>query len=367
MKRSIDRFETVSWEEIVVKKRNLGIMAFILSTAMLASACGSGNEDSPASGQASPASASTSDSVSKPSYTFKLGHEVQVTHIKNLVATKFGEELAKESEGRMKVEIYPAAQLGKEPEMVQQVQTGTLDFAIISDGYMASQSESLNGWFMPFLFPDLKAAAEARKSDAAQQMLKDLEALKIVGLDYLFAGNRHLLLQSGTFDSLDDVKGKKIRVPSSAIFSEFWKALGAGPVPMALPEVYMSLQTGVIDGVDTDIDALLTQKFYENAKYLTLTNHVTFPEVVIASKSVFDKLSAEDQQIIKNSMSVAIDWGIEQAIEAEQSKLDELKKLGVTVADVQNKNALIQATQSIYQEYSDKNAVIKAFIEQNRK
>ncbi|GAA4705759.1 TRAP transporter substrate-binding protein [Brevibacillus fulvus] len=343
-----------------MKKQVIAFLLSAVSAAAILSACGS-NENT-AQGGASGAA----DGSAKPSYTFKLGHEVQAAHIKNQVAEKFKEELNKRSAGRMQVDIFPAAQLGKEKEMVQQVETGTLDFAIISNGYMSSRSESLNGWFLPFLFPDLKSAAEARKGEAAQQMLKELDSQGIVGMDYFFAGNRHILLRSGLVTTPDDLNGKKIRIPSSPLFEEFWKGVGAGPTPIPLPEVYTSLQTGVIDGVDIDLDALLSQKFYEIAKDLTLTSHMTFPEVVMASKSSFEKLSPEDQQIVREAMTAAVDWGIEEAIKLESSRIEEIKKNGVNVAVFANKAMLQPLIDQMYKEYSEKNPLIKAFLEQNK-
>lgn len=352
-----------------MRRMKVMVSIFALALIFVLSACSSNH--APQSSAEPQNSAAKTDNpgtaAAKPTYTFKLGHEVQTTHIKHLTAEKFKEELKARSDGRMDVEIFPAAQLGKEKEMVQQVQTGSLDFAIISNGYMASQSESLNGWFLPFLFPDLKAASEAKDSEAAKQMLTDLSQLDIVGLDYLFTGNRHLLLKSGSMASAADVKGKKIRVPASPLFEEFWKGAGAGPTSIPLPEVYMSLQTGVIDGVDGDIDAILTQKFYEIAKNLTLTNHMTFPEIAIMSQSVFNKLSPEDQTIVKEAMSAAVNWGIQEAITAEQSKLDELESNGVTITSFTGKSELQPVIDELSQKYSEKNAVIKSFIEENQK
>ncbi len=297
-------------------------------------------------------------------YTFKLGHEAQETHVKYATAEKFKEELETRSEGRMKVDIFPANQLGNEKDIVQQLETGTLDFGIISNGTMSSRSESMNGWFMPFLFTNLEDANEARKTDAAAKMLEELQAQNLIGFDVFFAGNRHLLTKSEV-GSIDDLQGLKIRIPGSPVFEEFWNKVGAGATPMPLPEVYTSLQTGVIEAVDVDLDALLSQKYYESAKYLTLTNHITFPEVVLGSKQVFDSLSPDDQQIVKDAWSAAVEWGVQEGIKLENSRVDEIKENGVTVTELESTEDFETIANEIYEKYSS-NETIKAFIEENK-
>ena len=94
----------------------------------------------------------------------------------------------------------------------------------------------------------------------------------------------------------------------------YWEGVGAGPTPMPLNEVYQSLQTGVIDGIDIDLDALVTEKYYEQAEYLTLTNQTTFPSVVVMSQVIYDTLSAEDQQIVKDALATAAEWGIQKRL-----------------------------------------------------
>ena len=162
---------------------------------------------------------------------------------------------------------------------------------------MSTREVSLNSWFMPFLFSDLEDANKMRESEETKKMLEELGSQGLLGLDIAFAGNRHILMKDGFIGSPEDLKGKKIRIIGSPAMQSFWEKTGSGPTAMPLPEVYTSLQTGVIDGMDIDLDALVTEKYYENAKYLTLTNQMTFPTVVVMSQARFDKLSEEDQEI----------------------------------------------------------------------
>ena len=296
-------------------------------------------------------------------HTFKLAHVVQESHVWNKTAEKFGEELTKLSDGRMDVKIYPASQLGAEADMVQQIETGAIDFGFITNAYMSTRESSLNAWFMPYLFHDLTEATEMRNSDEAKQMLESLSSQGLVGLDFVLAGNRHVLMKDGFVKTPADLKGKKIRIIGSPAMQSYWEKVGAGPTAMPLTEVYTSLQTGVIDGIDIDLDALVTEKYYENAKYLTLTNQMTFPTVVVMSQKIFDGLSAEDQEIVQTAMKNATEWGAQESIKREQTNLEALKAAGVEVLENVDTTKFETVTNEVRKEFSDKSEVVKSFIE----
>ncbi|HWK21767.1 MAG TPA: TRAP transporter substrate-binding protein [Ureibacillus sp.] len=328
----------------------LSILAIVLSACVESDSTSSAEGTSDGSGQGD-------------TKTFKIAHVVQESHVWNATAGKFGEELSKLSDGRLNVDIYPASQLGAEADMVQQIETGAIDFGFMTNAYMSTREDSLNGWFMPYLFSSLEEAVAMRDSEEAKQMLESLSAQGLVGLDFGFAGNRHVLMKDGFAESPADLKGKKIRIIGSPAMQSYWEKVGAGPTAMPLTEVYTSLQTGVIDGIDIDLDALVTEKYYENAKYLTLTNQTTFPTVIVMSQKVFDGLSAEDQEIVKKAMKTAVDWGIEEAIKREKSNLETLKAAGVEVLEEVDSTKFQAVSDEVLEEFSNKSDIIKSFIE----
>lgn len=330
--------------------RKLSMFTFLLAFTLVLSACGSNG-------------ASTGDSGNSETLTFKATHVVQESHIWHKTAEKFGEELEALSNGRMKLEIYPASQLGQEKDMAQQLETGSLDFGFMTNAYMSTRQDSLNAWFMPFAFKDLTEANELRKSEAAQEMLKELEGQGLVGLDFIFAGNRHILMKDSHISSPEDLNGKKVRIIGSPAMQSFWEQTGAGPTAMPLSEVYTSLQTGVIDGIDIDLDALVTEKYYENANKLTLTNHMTFPSVIVMSQQTFSKLSEEDQQIVKEAIKKATDWGIAEAIKREEENLQTLKEAGVAVQELTDPSSFDAIKTQIEADYSKKSPVIQSFLD----
>lgn len=339
-----------------MKKRMSSLVScIVLSASLIVAGCGS-NANSPSG---------ATQTGKENTYSFKLTHVTQPSHIWHKTAEKFNEELGKRSNGRMKVDIFPAGQLGTEKDMVQQMESGSIEFGIITNAYMSTREDSFNGWHLPFVFSNLEQAVKAKDTAPAKEMLKTLDKQGMIGLDFVLAGNRHILMKNGAIQSPEELKGKKLRVIGSPAIQDFWTSVGASPTPMPLPEVYTSLQTGVIDGIDIDLDALITQKYYEIAKDLTVTNHMTFPGVVVMSKAAADKLSPEDRKIVEEAMKAAVDWGTKEAIKRETDNFEQLKANGVTVTELKNADSFNAVKDQMVAKYTANNPIIKAFFEAN--
>lgn len=341
-------------------KKNLFFSLILIISILFISACGqssSGTQGSQGS------SGSDAPAPTGESHTFKLSMIVQPTHTWYKAAEKFDEELQARSDGRMNVEIFPSSQLGPEADVIQQMSTGAVDFGFITNSYLASRFDSLNAWLMPFLFSGIEDAVEMRDSETAKELLDLFEAQGIVGLDWLFTGSHSILMKDGVLGSPDAFIGKQIRAPGSAVINDFYTELGASPLPMPLTEVYTSLQTGVIDGINGSVDSVTTEKFHEVANDFTLLNQFAFNAAVIMGKPTFDKLSEEDRQIVLDAMRAAIDYGNEVAMENDREGLEELREL-VNVHEISDFSAFDEVKQTIYNKYSEGDDLIKRFIEE---
>ncbi|HWK24844.1 MAG TPA: TRAP transporter substrate-binding protein [Ureibacillus sp.] len=342
-----------------MKLKNYTFFALMVMLSLILVACVSKETDTTSSASAENSSSGKSDEKIE----FKIAHISQPTHLWHETAEKFGEELAALSDGRMSVTIYPGGQLGTEADIVAQLETGSIDFSITTNAYMSTREPSLNGWFMPYLFNSVEDAIEMSKSDEAKAMLDTLSSQGLVGLDFLFVGNRVVLMKDGLVKSPADIKGKKMRIVGSPAMQEYWEEVGSGPIAMPLPEVYQSLQTGVIDGLDIDLDALVTEKYHEQANYLTLTNHMTNLSVIAMSQKSYDSLSPEDQAIVREALDKAVVWGNQEAITREKTNLQTLKDAGVEVLEEIDTSLYTDISQKMRDEYSAKSDIIKAFIE----
>lgn len=294
---------------------------------------------------------------------FKIAHVTQESHIWHQTAVKFGEELETLSDGRFTVNLYPSSQLGQERDYMLLLETGALDGAMLTNAYMSTREESLNAWFLPFTFDTIEEAIAMTESEESKEMLGTLSKQGMKGLGFIFAGNRHMLLTEGEVQAPEDLHGKKMRIIGSPIMQMFWTELGAGPTAMPLSEVYTALQTGVIDGMDIDLDALMTEKYYETAENLTVTNHMTFPAVFTMSEKVYNGLSEEDRAIVDEATKRAIAWANEETVKRETETLEKLKEAGVNVVELEDIAPFVDTKNKVIETYAEKNDLIKRFVE----
>jgi tripartite ATP-independent transporter DctP family solute receptor len=348
----------------IMKKCSVLIIAFSL---LLLSACGGGGAGTSTGNSTGNSGGTENQKTEDPgkTYNFKMTHITQTSHVWHMFAEKLAEELNTRSNGRMKMEIYPSGQLGPEKDMVQQLETGSIDFALITVPYLSSRVPELTAWNMPFMFPTLEDSVVAIQSEPAQKMLGLLESQGILGKGYMFAGNHQLLMKDTPVKSAADIKGKKIRVTGGPAVLDFFTAAGASPVAMGLTEVYSALQTGVMDGVSVDASGLITEKFYEIADYFVLTNHMAFPGIIVASKVVYDGMPAEDQKIVDEAIKGASEWGLQELLRLDKENTEKLKE-HLTVMELEDRESFYQARDEIYAKYMD-NELIKEFIEANMK
>ena len=297
--------------------------------------------------------------------TLTLGHTVPPSHVWHQVAVKFAENLDAASQGKMKIKVVPLQKLGNEPQMFSMAQSGAIAFTILPAAFVANREESLQGWFLPYLFEDVQQAGNAVSLPASREMLKRLETHNVIGLGYIFAGMRHVLSVKEV-KSPEDLVNKKIRAFPSPIFKDWWQANGAAPTALPLAEIAPSLTTNLLDAVDVDLDIIVGLKYYQQANYLALTHHMAFPAVIIASQKWWNTLSPEEQEMVKKAYHEAELYGIDLQVKAEVSNLEKLKKAGVVVSDIDLAQFKEKAKQ-VREKYINQNELIKEFAGQVEK
>lgn len=292
----------------------------------------------------------------------KLAHITPPTHVWHQVSERFASELDKASGGKMKVAVSPLQKLGNEGQVTQLMQAGAVQFAVFTAAGLANREPSMLGWSLPYVFKDVAHASRAGGTPAAKEMLKRLEASGLVGLGYTYAGMRHVLSLQPVASS-KDLANKKIRSFPSPIYNDWWKAQGAAPTAMPLSEVAPSLTTKLLDAVDVDLDALVGLKFYQQAPHLTLTNHMAFPGVIVASKKWFETRTEAERTLIRKVAADVESWGYKVAIDAEASNLAKAKADGAKVVDADLKSFQAVGAQ-IRDQYTAKNPLVADFYKQ---
>ncbi|MBS6882716.1 MAG: C4-dicarboxylate TRAP transporter substrate-binding protein [Clostridiaceae bacterium] len=293
--------------------------------------------------------ASGADDGAADQVVIQLGYENNPGEAIDLGCNEWARLVEEKSGGTMKIEVFPSSQLGAKVDLIDQMLAGAPVITLADGAFYADRGVPDFGiLFGPYLFSDWEECWTLTESDLYADLCSDLEeqGLKILTSNWIY-GDRHILSKK-PIRSLADLKGMKIRVPSNDIQVEGMQVLGANPTPMALGDVYTALQQGTIDGFEQPITVIYAGKYYEAAKYLTLTEHVKNNTTWICGTDFFNSLTAEQQQILIECGEEAGIYNNEQYFQQEEEALNALKEAGVEVIEI-DKDEFREAAQSFYQ------------------
>jgi tripartite ATP-independent transporter DctP family solute receptor len=253
----------------------------------------------------------------------------------------FADKLKELSKGTMLIDQYPGAQLGQEPQLLQLVKSGDIEFAIISSANTATISPQAGVMSLHFLFRNedhvIKALADPKVFEAIKTMIDETAQ----GLHVIATGSqgvRHIYSKKEVH-KVDDIKGLKVRVQATATEDAMFPAYGAQTVHMPFGSVYTSLQTGVVDAAENSINVYLVNKHYEVAPVLSITEHEANNALVFVSDKLWQSLSAEQKQWVLASAAEISAKEPAKAFELEKAAAVKLKSLGVkVVTDVDKKS-----------------------------
>jgi tripartite ATP-independent transporter DctP family solute receptor len=247
----------------------------------------------------------------------------------------FADKLKQLSKGTMLIDQYPGAQLGQEPQLLQLVKSGDIEFAIISSANTATISPQAGVMSLHFLFRDeghvIKALADKQVFDAIRTMIDETAQ----GLHVIATGSQGVRHMYGKKEihKVEDIKGLKVRVQATATEDTMFPAYGAQTVHMPFGSVYTSLQTGVVDVAENSINVYLVNKHYEVAPVLSITEHEANNALVFVSDKLWQSLSAEQKQWVLTSAAEISAREPTKAFELERTAAAKLKSLGVKIVD----------------------------------
>ena len=221
-----------------------------------------------------------------------------------VAAEKFKELVEAGSDGRFTFDIQHSASLGSESSIIQQVQMGTVDVAIITTGPVGNISKLANALSLPFLFKSNEQADEILDGPLGQEILDSLASSKIKGLAFSENGFRNLTNNAVAVHTVADVEGLKIRTMEAPLQVKIWRMLGANPTPMAWP-INTELAQGTIDGQENPLWVIDKYKIFEVQKYMSMTRHVYSSHIDMMNLGTFEKLSSADQKLFVSSMREA--------------------------------------------------------------
>ena len=232
-------------------------------------------------------------------------------------AEPFAEQIAERSGGSLEIELFASEQLGTEAESLDSVVAGDIDMALINPGHTANYLDRLSVLGAAYLFADIDGMLEVSRGEVGQELWAELEAeTGLVTLDTWPLGVRQVTTNDVAATSPDDLAGVSMRAPDAPIWIANVEVLGASPTPMALGEIYTSLQQGVIQAQENPVDMIETQSFDEVQEYLIMTDHVVQGNQVFVNGDVWDGLSGEQQDLL---IGVAQEMGdeVQACVEGE--------------------------------------------------
>jgi tripartite ATP-independent transporter DctP family solute receptor len=265
---------------------------------------------------------------------------------------RMGELLKERSGGRMCIEVYHSAQLGQEKDTIEQTKFGVIDFNRVSMGPFNNLIEETKVVSLPFIFRDVAHMHRVMDGPIGDEILAGFEPHGFVGLAYYDGGSRSFYNRQKPITSIADLKGMKIRVMQSDVFVDMMTALGANATPLPYGEVYSSIQTGVIDGAENNWPSYESSGHFEVAGYYTLNQHLIVPEVLVMSKVSWDKLSPEDQALVRQAAKDSIPINRELWAAREKVSEEKVRAAGVQVIDTIDKTPFIEAMVPVYQKHA---------------
>ena len=272
--------------------------------------------------------------IAQEAKTAKLGHSFTDSHPRAAAMKRFAEEVAKTSNGSVKIEVFGNATLGSEEKMLIAVQSGTVDFYMGALSPIATRKKELQIFDFPFLFASDAEAAAVLDGPAGQRLLAGLSDMNMQGLTWSGGAFSNFSNSKLPVASLADMKGLKVRVMQSPMALASFNAMGMNAVPMAFTEVYTALETKALDGYEHPFVDMYANKMFEVQKHLTVTNHVYTPVALVASKRFWTSLSPQQQAAVQAAAESTRTFQREVELREAGEVLKELQAKGMVATEM---------------------------------
>ncbi len=276
-----------------------------------------------------------------------------------------GKKLEAATKGRLSIQMYPSMQLGGEKESIEQAQVGALALARVSVGALGPVVDDLNVFNLPFVFRNTTHMEKVIDGPIGQKLLDDVtgSSAHLVGLCFMDAGARNMYDTKHPIKSIADLKGLKVRVIGNPMFVDMMNDLGGNGVPMGYDQVFSALQTGVVDGAENNAPSYVFDNHYTVAKFYTLTEHLIVPEMLVFSRPIWDRLSKDDQALIKRlAREAQLDerklWNAK-----EQEAYAKMAAAGIQPVKIADKKPFQEAVKPVWDKYGSKYTALIAQIQ----
>jgi len=264
----------------------------------------------------------------------RFGYGLNEQSNQGRAAKVFAEQVEKASGGKMRVRAIGAAALGPDTQMQQALIGGAQEMMVGSTATLVGITKEMALWDTPFLISNAKEADTLLDGPIGEKIKAKLQDKGLVGLVYWENGFRNLTNSKRPITKMEDLDGVKLRVMQNNVYLNSFQTLGANAVPMAFSELFSALETKTVDGQENPFNTILSSKFYEVQKYVTVTNHVYSPWIVLVSKKWWDQLSKTEQQILTDAAKTSRDFERKDTREEAAKAVGDLKAKGMLINEL---------------------------------
>lgn len=295
--------------------------------------------------------------------TFKVAHDSSETVPVARGLAEFARLVEEQSRGKVKIQIYNNGQLGSASDYVANCQLGTLDMAVVNQSVLSSYVTDLAAVDIPYIIQSYEHADRVFEGATGTYYTDEVrDRMDIHTLDIWEVGFRNLTNSKKAVESLNDVKGLRIRTMDNKVHQQFWKSIGADPVPMSWNEAYTAMQQGALDGQENPLSVILGNNVAEVNDHLALTEHVYSSIFFLMSDDAWNALTKEQQVIITDCAKEAGLYEREEQRRQETEALGKLEDLGMKITRP-DKQEFIDATEEFRKEFGTKYQKIVDMIE----
>ena len=282
----------------------------------------------------------------------KLAHGLATVHPVHEAMVFMAEKLAEKSGGKLQIDIYPAEQLGKERELVELLQIGSIAITKVSSGVLENFAPNIRVLGLPYIFRSREHKFKVFDGEIGQRLLIEPEKYLLRGLCFYDAGSRSFYTKEKPIESPDDLAGLKIRVMESKTATEMVNSMGASATPIPWGELYSALQQGVVDGAENNPPSFFSSKHYEICKYYSINEHTALPDVLIMSTLVWNSLSSQEQTWLTEAVEESVVFQREIWAKSEKECLEAVAAAGVQIS-YPNKEPFMEKVSFILESYQD--------------
>lgn len=283
-------------------------------------------------------------------YAWPLGTSSPEDTVTQLYAEKFADEVNRLSNGKMEICVYPNSVLGGDRELLESCKDGDIPFVVQNTAPQVTFMPDTAVFDIPCLFDSIE---EVREHVDDEDFLEKMDQVYLDGgyvlLGYADQGFR-VMTTNKSVTNVNDFKGVKIRTMENSYHMDFWKELGASPTPMTFSEVYIGLQQGTIDAQENPYEVIVSNKLYEQQKYVVETNHLPHLISLIVSEEFYDGLSSEQQDIINQAADLAKEYAREQSDKRIASRIETIEESGTQIVtlDEETRDEMRERSKSVY-------------------